>query len=159
MKYWLLNARMQGKGKSYCRNISSSLVMLSAEELTERNKAMYPALSKLRDLILDFDNEYKKLKNRRRQLDFDDLQHLALQALSNEAIAKTEKDKFLYIFVDEYQDTNQLQESLITKITSKDNLLCVGDVKQSIYAFRQADPELLSTGEIAINLMTVIWMS
>jgi len=122
--------------------LKSSIMMLPTEEITKRHKHMYPAICALRDIIIDFDTEYKKIKKRRRQLDFADLQHLALEALKSDVVADSEKKRFDYIFVDEYQDTNKLQECIIKKITSNSNLLCVGDVKQSIYAFRQADPNL-----------------
>ncbi|MBN2878816.1 MAG: helicase-exonuclease AddAB subunit AddA [Clostridia bacterium] len=128
--------------KDMNKKMAESIIMLPPDETAARHKKMYPALCALRDIIIEFDKEYKKIKKRRRQLDFEDLQHTALEALKNDAVAEDEKRKFDYIFVDEYQDTNKLQECIIEKVTSKNNLLCVGDVKQSIYAFRQADPGL-----------------
>ena len=122
--------------------MQSSIIMLPSDEIVSRHKNMYKSLIALRDVIEEFDIEYKKIKRRRKQLDFEDLQHLALEALKNEVVRDDEKQKFDYVFVDEYQDTNSLQESIIEKIISNNNLICVGDVKQSIYAFRQADPSL-----------------
>ena len=144
--------------KEMNKKMQGSALMLPADEMADRHQRMFPALSALRDVIIEFDTEYKKIKKRRRQLDFADLQHYALDALKSEAVADAEKQKFDYIFVDEYQDTNKLQECIIEKIVSNNNLLCVGDVKQSIYAFRQADPNLFldrqaksQTSEGAIN--------
>ena len=131
--------------KSLNKQMQSSVIMLPSDEIALRHKSMYRSLVALRDVIEEFDNEYKKIKKRRKQLDFEDLQHLALEALKNEVVQDDEKQKFDYIFVDEYQDTNRLQESIIEKIVSNNNLICVGDVKQSIYAFRQADPSLFLT--------------
>jgi len=78
---------------------------------------------------------YSALKREENLLDFDDLQHFALKVLSNEEVLKTVKDKYKYIFVDEYQDVNAVQERIINLI-SRDNVFMVGDVKQSIYGFR-----------------------
>ena len=89
--------------------------MLPNDEIASRHKNMYPSLSALRHVILDFDAEYKRIKKRRKQLDFEDLQHVALDSLKSDVVADAEKMKFDYIFVDEYQDTNKLQESIIEK--------------------------------------------
>lgn len=128
--------------KEMNKKVQSSVLLLPKEEIAQRHNEMYLSLCALRDVIIDFDKEYKKIKRRRRQLDFEDLQHIALDALKFDIVADSEKHRFDYIFVDEYQDTNNLQEKIIERIVSNNNLLCVGDVKQSIYAFRQADPNL-----------------
>ena len=60
----------------------------------------------------------------------------------NESIAEKLRNRFKYIFVDEYQDINALQQSILDKVSRGENIFVVGDVKQSIYAFRQAKPEI-----------------
>ena len=90
-------------------------------------------------------------KRSRNVLDFSDYEHFALQILTDQEgnaspIAKEYRSQFEEILVDEYQDTNQVQEAIISKIKRGDesngNLFMVGDVKQSIYKFRQVDPTL-----------------
>lgn len=82
-----------------------------------------------------FSEIYSEEKREENVLDFNDLEHFALKILQDEQVLLTVKGKYKYIFVDEYQDTNGVQESIIDKIQS-DNVFMVGDVKQSIYGFR-----------------------
>ena len=96
-----------------------------------------------------FLSEYTALKRERNLVDFDDLQHLALQILQTKDVATGlnlaqlyYRKKFQEVMVDEYQDINQLQDTLIASVAQPDNLFMVGDVKQSIYSFRQAEPSL-----------------
>lgn len=81
-------------------------------------------------------------KRKRGVIDFADVERLALALLSEERIAAEYRQRFLYIAVDEYQDSNGLQEALLARIRREDNLFLVGDVKQSIYRFRGAEPSL-----------------
>lgn len=81
-------------------------------------------------------------KAARSALDFTDLEHLTLRALEDEATSQSVRDRFDHIFVDEYQDTSDIQESILAKISRADNRFMVGDVKQSIYRFRLAEPGL-----------------
>ncbi|MBN1457282.1 MAG: helicase-exonuclease AddAB subunit AddA, partial [Sedimentisphaerales bacterium] len=97
----------------------------------------------LLELVKRFIRAYDQAKKKINTLDFADLQRLMLQLLSeNEDVAERLKEKFKCIFVDEYQDINALQQAIIDKIRRTDNVFVVGDVKQSIYAFRQGKPEL-----------------
>ena len=66
----------------------------------------------------------------------------ALNILENKEVASECRQKYEYIFIDEYQDSNYLQEAIIDKVKRNDNLFMVGDVKQSIYSFRQAEPQI-----------------
>lgn len=111
------------------------------------NELLLPALQKLIEITKDFKNEYDNIKAERNALDFGDIEHKAYDLLIENG-QKTELAKYLssnyhQILIDEYQDTNELQDALFTAI-SKDgnNLFMVGDVKQSIYGFRNAMPEL-----------------
>ena len=85
--------------------------------------------------LLRFDEKYAALKAERGALDYNDLEHKALALLGNEEIAKETREKYRFVFVDEYQDVNPVQEELISRIGGE-NLFLVGDVKQSIYGFR-----------------------
>ena len=104
------------------------------------------------DLVREFDARFNEKKAAKRWLNFNDLEHLSLKLLVREkedgTRARTEiaaeiADRFDEILVDEYQDTNATQEALFNAIShDENNLFMVGDVKQSIYGFRQAMPEL-----------------
>ncbi len=85
--------------------------------------------------LLRFDEKYEKLKAERGVLDYADLEHKSLKLLQNEEIVTEMREKYRYVFVDEYQDVNPVQEALITRL-SGENLFLVGDVKQAIYGFR-----------------------
>ena len=83
---------------------------------------------------------YANAKMEDNLLDFADLEHFALKILQNEQILSDVRAKYKYIFVDEYQDTNGVQEAIISLLSSN-NVFMVGDVKQSIYGFRGCRPE------------------
>lgn len=86
-------------------------------------------------------SEYEKLKKQKNVLDFSDLEHYTLKVLSNDKICGELKQKYKYIFVDEYQDINQVQEKIIN-LLSDNNVNMIGDLKQSIYHFRLSSPEI-----------------
>lgn len=117
----------------------------SMDEFTEAINYMYPAMKALYVLVYDLMIEFKEKKSDKAIVDFNDVEHFALEALSNEDISEVYKNKFKFIFVDEYQDSNQLQETLISKIKRDNNMFMVGDSKQSIYKFRLADVDLFNS--------------
>ena len=94
-------------------------------------------------VVEEFDKEYERLKKRENKIDFADLSKYAVKLLKDETRAKEIRQKFSLVFVDEYQDINPLQEEILLKITDG-NLFMVGDVKQSIYAFRNADSKIFT---------------
>ncbi|MEX1307451.1 MAG: UvrD-helicase domain-containing protein, partial [Eubacteriales bacterium] len=94
----------------------------------------------LLDLALTLRERFSEAKLKKNTLDFSDLEHYAYEILKDPEQAKDFNYK--YIFIDEYQDTNPLQEALIEKIKGAHNLFMVGDVKQSIYGFRHADSDI-----------------
>ncbi len=118
----------------------------SSETLLEDMKLLYPAVRALFSLVDDFMEAFTKEKRRKNMLDFSDLEHLALQLLQTEEGRPTQlalelRPRFTEIMVDEYQDTNQIQNAIFSAISQEGkNLFFVGDVKQSIYRFRLADP-------------------
>ena len=101
-----------------------------------------PLLDTLSGLVLAFDEIYAEKKAKKNLLDFSDIEHFALAILQDPEVCREYREQFRYIFIDEYQDSNEVQEALIRQICRKDNLFMVGDVKQSIYKFRLAEPEL-----------------
>lgn len=84
---------------------------------------------------------YAEKKREENLLDFSDLEHFALKALADDDVKRAVREKYKYVFVDEYQDVNGVQEDVISKV-SDNNLFMVGDVKQSIYGFRGCRPEI-----------------
>ncbi len=85
---------------------------------------------------------YEAGKAEQSGLTYADLEHRTLRALSDPATARAMRERYDYIFIDEYQDTSDIQEALVRAICRADNLFMVGDVKQSIYRFRLAEPRL-----------------
>ena len=122
----------------------------NSEEANIDLKEMYETLSKLKNLIIEFDTEFKANKKEKNIVDFSDIEHLALEILLKEKdgkyesseIARKYQEKFTEIAIDEYQDSNLVQEYILTSVSKGNNIFMVGDVKQSIYKFRQANPEL-----------------
>ena len=109
---------------------------------------VYPAMLGLLDLVEDFSRAYEAAKKQRSLLDFSDLEHLAVRLLVDEAggptpLARQWGARYTEIMVDEYQDTNQVQNTIFQALSQEGrNLFMVGDVKQSIYRFRLADPTI-----------------
>lgn len=131
--------------KSYKKIMDGALGIIKDKSLAAYNEELENTkdiLSYLKDLVNDFTVRYSEKKMQKNILDFNDLEHLALKILDNPQICKYYQDKFEYIFVDEYQDSNLVQETLVSKIKRKDNIFLVGDVKQSIYKFRLADSSI-----------------
>ena len=125
-----------------------------AEELQREAAVIYPLLEEYMALTKRFAEIYFLCKKEKNVYDFDDLEHFALELLvesydkQGEAqpseTAKELSKKYKMIFVDEYQDTNLVQETILEMLLNKkhNSLFTVGDVKQSIYRFRQARPDL-----------------
>ncbi len=109
--------------------------LLTKEEEISRFLSAGRTATALAKYLLLFDEKYEALKGERGVLDYNDLEHKALALLKNEEIAAEVQKKYRYVFVDEYQDVNPVQEALISHL-AQDNLFLVGDVKQSIYGFR-----------------------
>lgn len=93
-------------------------------------------------LAMITDRAYDRLKRKGNFLDYSDFEHLSLEILQDPQVREDVKDQYREIYLDEYQDTNDVQEAIIASI-SKDNVFLVGDVKQSIYRFRDANPRLM----------------
>lgn len=125
----------------------AGLMNSTSEEIAEDFITIYPTLQKLAKLVLEFSENFKEKKKEKNCIDFNDIEHLALKLLLDEKGNKTQvskkyEEKFEEIAIDEYQDSNLVQEAILTSISKGNNIFMVGDVKQSIYKFRQARPEL-----------------
>lgn len=112
----------------------------------ENNKKIIKYAEILINLLKKFIDNYKNIKEKNNLIDFNDLNRLLLKLLKNDEIKTELNNQYNYIFVDEFQDVNPLQEKLINEIAGKDSkCFYVGDVKQSIYGFRGATPEAFLT--------------
>ena len=125
-------------------------ILQNSEDAIFDIKEMYKILKELQNLIIEFSNNFAEKKKEKNIIDFHDIEHFALKILLKEEngtiveteVAKKYKEKFNEIAIDEYQDSNLVQEYILTTISNGKNIFMVGDVKQSIYKFRQARPEL-----------------
>ncbi len=145
--------RITSARKEYKDSVKKLLDVFSASEVDFREDIadLYPKIQCLFALTMDYDRIYSEKKREKRVLDFSDLEQLALAVLSEKtgdgryiptAAAKAISQRFDYILVDECQDINKAQDTIFEMISKGNNLFFVGDVKQSIYRFRQAMPEL-----------------
>lgn len=126
-----------GKEKlNFLKEYSEYEDMYREIELTHKNAEI------LEVLINQIHMEFSALKREKNALDFSDIEHIAIRILEDEEIQKEYQRRFKYIFIDEYQDTNDTQEYIISLIKRRNNVFMVGDIKQSIYRFRMAEPEL-----------------
>lgn len=124
-------------------NNISKIIYMDTKGILEELYSMYPVINWFVNCTKKVDEIYTEKKNITSQIDFNDYEHLALKALQDENIANQYLDKFEEIYIDEYQDTSYIQE-MILKTISRNNRIMVGDVKQSIYSFRNAEPRLFN---------------
>lgn len=124
---------IQGLQKNYAQNMEAMVL-----ELHDLGNTMEDFVN----LTMQFIENFREKKEKKNLVDFNDLERLALEILQDPEIAELIRDKYQYIFLDEYQDTNEVQETIIQKIARENNYFMVGDVKQSVYRFRSADPKI-----------------
>lgn len=140
--------------KKICK-LQDDIFMLSPTEMLEGINLTYPFMKKLSEITLEFSKRFSERKKEKNMLDFNDLEHLCLRILIDKTedgdtipskVSENFRELFDEVLVDEYQDSNNVQEAIINLVSRKNtdnpNVFMVGDVKQSIYRFRQAKPEL-----------------
>ncbi len=132
---------LRDAAKAVIRAQQKSLVRPLAEEAACMAELKTP-IAALCAFVRDMDAAYAELKRERGVVDFSDMEHFSLRALREEDVQSALRTRFQYVFLDEYQDSSRIQECLISAVRREDNVFLVGDVKQSIYRFRQADPGL-----------------
>lgn len=133
-------------------DIKKQFFFQDADQMLLDMQALALPMDTLMELTKEFKREYQKAKEEKRVVDFNDLEHYALAILLDEhtgnptSVAEAYREQFAEILVDEYQDSNEVQETILGSICKREpdapNLFMVGDVKQSIYKFRMARPEL-----------------
>ena len=139
------------QNKDDLKAMQAAVFTVPEATLQEQFKAQYPIIEGLVELTIAFHKAYRDMKQEQGIMDFSDLEHLCLALLVElgteddpqpSDVAKELQDTFKEIMVDEYQDTNGVQETIINLISRVDNRFYVGDVKQAIYSFRMADSSL-----------------
>ena len=142
---------VRDKVKEKIDELRNKIFIYNSNEANSDICAMYENMHEIQTIVLTFSEEYKKAKLQKNIIDFNDIEHLALGLLvqKNEQgkyepteVAKEYQELFEEIAIDEYQDSNQIQEEILKQVSKGNNIFMVGDVKQSIYKFRQAKPEL-----------------
>ena len=141
--------------KKKVKSLIEDSFTFTPEESLQGIKDVYPYMKELSRITLDFLDKFNEKKREKNLLDFNDLEHLCLKILIDRdennniipsGVAEHFKEFFDEVLVDEYQDSNNVQETIIDLVSRKNsddpNVFMVGDVKQSIYRFRQAKPEL-----------------
>lgn len=137
--------------KKQIQGLAAGYFSTKAENLGLEGKRIYPMIKVLCDLTENFMDAFDVAKRKKNRVDFNDVEHLALSILIDEVgtettFAEEYKKQYKEIMIDEYQDSNLLQEYILTAISTcsegKNNLFMVGDVKQSIYRFRLARPDM-----------------
>lgn len=124
---------------------------LDLENIKKESDLIYPYVRSISDVVIKFKEKFWERKQKFNYVDFADIEHLALEILididedGNIIPSKTAleyQEKYSEVFIDEYQDSNLVQEILLSAVAKDNNRFMVGDVKQSIYRFRQADPSI-----------------
>lgn len=135
---------LRDRGKKSIGKLSEELLFWSAEQNVDMIRCMGVSAKAFIDLVLNFTQRYSERKSENNILSFSDVEHLALRVLRVDGefthAAKELQALYEEIYIDEYQDSNMVQELILTAISRGNNIFMVGDIKQSIYSFRQADP-------------------
>ena len=142
-------AREQAKG--LYKQLDALLAGRTVQEMTNDLAREYPWVALLSEVTMSFMHAYQAKKREKELMDFDDMEHYCLALLYETTpegqthpteLSRTLKAYYHEVMVDEYQDINDLQENILQGVARADNLFMVGDIKQSIYGFRMANPQL-----------------
>ena len=150
------------QNKDSLKGMKNGLFHIDESVLQQQFKDQYPLIHNLVELTIAFHKAYDEAKKEQGIMDFSDLEHLCLALLVElgteddpqpSEVALELQETFKEIMVDEYQDTNGVQETIINLISRVDNRFYVGDVKQAIYSFRMADSSLFMNKYNTYGLM------
>lgn len=128
--------------KSQLENFQKNYICGDIDYLKQGLRETKQIAISLYGLVKEFNEIYDELKYEINGLDFNDLERKTLKILENPEILHSLRNKYRYVFVDEYQDINSVQEEIISLVSGKNNRFMVGDIKQSIYRFRLCDPDI-----------------
>lgn len=128
---------LREEAKALCEQVGELIVLLQEAECDD-----FADNALLLEAAACYREHYQKIKLAQRLMDFDDMERFAYEILQDEQAAREYRARYAYVFIDEYQDTSELQEAILRRVSREDNLFMVGDYKQSIYGFRSADPTI-----------------
>ncbi|ACB85427.1 helicase-exonuclease AddAB subunit AddA [Natranaerobius thermophilus] len=139
--------KLRDHGKKTFQKLVQNYFTRSKDELLRDLQQLSPLMNKLIDMVINMDDKYEEVKKQRGIMDFSDLEHYVYELLDQyPEIVSELHQRYDEVMVDEYQDINQVQNAILEKLTGQQSispdLFMVGDVKQSIYRFRLAEPEL-----------------
>ena len=146
--------RVRDNVKDMIKDLKSLYYELPGEDVLAEIGRCRPYMQMLARLTTDFSKRFEEIKRSRNMIDFDDMEQYAMRILTREEdgrlvpskVAEEYQKQFYEIMIDEYQDSNLIQETILTSVsgkwTGRNNIFMVGDVKQSIYRFRLSRPEL-----------------
>lgn len=145
---------LRDSAKKQIKELKDSYGKVNADKYNKVIKKLYPIVNVLAEVTLSFGRRFAQKKREKNVVDFNDIEHMALKILTDDIDGKTVPSKaadeiaagISEVIVDEYQDINQIQDTILNSLSTgrfgMPDMFMVGDVKQSIYGFRKADPEL-----------------
>jgi len=138
---------LRDRAKEALRQARDRFLQRETDGIMADHALLAPRMATLVDLVTAFADGYREAKAKRGLVDFGDLEHFALRLLSGPEgtpsdLALACRERYVEVLVDEYQDINPVQEAIIRLVSRPGNLFMVGDIKQSIYRFRLAEPGL-----------------
>lgn len=145
---------LREKVKKMMKDITAMYFYEAPEEILKDMEESADSMQVLTDLVKQFSEAFSRKKQSKNMIDFSDMEQFALRILTTEeegrlvpSLAAAEyQEQFLEVMIDEYQDSNLIQEAILTSVSTvskgRNNIFMVGDVKQSIYRFRLSRPEL-----------------
>ena len=143
---------LRDRVKKIISSVNTKFLMRNTDEMKEDIKKAGFGICGLLDLVKEFSDMFDEEKKRRRIADYGDLEHYCLKALIDGSYDNPVKSqaaeeltsKYAYVMTDEYQDSNAVQELILSLVSGERNRFMVGDVKQSIYSFRLANPDIFA---------------
>lgn len=143
--------KIRSEVKKTIEDYQKKIVNQRSKDIVQGLADMYPMLSELVSIVLEFNKRYQEHKKEKLIIDFNDMEHYALEILADideegkitpSTAALSYQEFYEEVYVDEYQDSNLTQEIILSLVSRGDNMFMVGDIKQSIYGFRQARPDI-----------------
>ena len=138
---YYLTGKAPKKAQDVFRTEAHFLFGRTVRELEEELSEMVPIVTRFFEVLLLVDGVYEEKKREENAVDFSDYEHLALELLAQDTVQTHYRELFQEIYIDEYQDNSPIQDAIVS-LVAKDNTFAVGDVKQSIYRFRHARPQI-----------------
>ena len=146
-------AEYRDRAKELIQKLQKDYFSRSKEQMTAELESLLPYRKQLCALTLELMDLFQQKKSEKGRMDFHDMEHFCYELLYEETedgsmvfseLALELKAYYTEILVDEYQDINDLQEAILQAVSRENNLFMVGDIKQSIYGFRMANPDLFA---------------